>query len=192
MPDRARSLPRRSAARSRIRMIESPSRETYSASAKPKVSGTACWPCVRPIWGVSASSRHRPDEHAFQLAEQRQDHAPGGVAEPERRRGVQDVRRCRPEVHERSDSLGEKSFQHVDQSTDIVLCLLLLDVDLLGIDFVRGLVQHFQEPGMLPGSGAWRSRAFRRATSTRAQDRTAASSLSRALKAFHNSGFDWE
>ena len=62
---RCRRLPRRPSCRKGGRrpapaLDAAPTRLTYSAIAKPKVIGTACWPWVRPIWSVSASRRARP------------------------------------------------------------------------------------------------------------------------------------
>ena len=133
----------------RARRTRSTSRDTsayHSASFRPKVIGSACTPCVRPIIGVSRCSNARSRIASASPSRSAQDHV-AGLAHLQRLRRVDDVRRGHAEVHppgRRADLLGDRGRER----DDVVLRDLLDFLDAGDVeraelaDVARGLRGH--------------------------------------------------
>ena len=133
------------------------------------------------------------DQLLLEVAQQRENHGAQGVPVAQRGGGVQDVGRGGAEVEERPHLLGKQPFQHVDEGADVVPGLLLLPRRPPRGRWPppRRPGRRFRRPGGRP-AGRRRSSAFRRAISTRAQYRTAASSPRMALSASNSPGLERE
>ena len=111
MPTAPEILPTRTASRARRRRSRSrPSSAYHSASFRPKVIGSACTPCVRPIIGVRRClERARRRRRAARRDQRRM--TSHRLAHLQRLRGVDDVRRGETEVQparRRADVFGDR------------------------------------------------------------------------------------